>query len=200
MRIEINLIRERPKRRKAGLRFKGFKPGRFIKAPPTLLIALGGAAVLLMLAVHFYQNHHIDSLDEEIQLALADSASLSTAIQMIKDINLKKEEIKQRIAVVSDLDKRRYVIPMLMDQVSTAVPELTWLTKWTPVKADSSGNIFELEGVSFSNIRIAEFMIRLQRAPLIDQVTLLNIHEKIEEGISTMVFTLRCSFMYESRT
>jgi len=181
------------------MRLKGLRPGRFIKAPPMFFTFLAVGILLLMLILHFYQNHRIDSLDEELGIALADSAALSSTIQMLKEIREKKQEILQRIDIVKDLDGRRYVFPKLMDQVSASIPELLWLTRWVPVKSDSFP-LFELQGESFSNIRISEFMTRLERTSMIDEVILLNIHEKIEEGVSTMVFTLRCRYRDKLKT
>jgi type IV pilus assembly protein PilN len=200
LRIAINLNREKPRRRKLGLRFKDLKPGKFIKAPPILLLIVGAVTIVLMLAVHFYQGYRLDSLDEEIQIALADSASLSTTIEMLKDIREKKREMLQRIDVVKQIEEHRYLLPKLMDQVSTALPELLWLNRWNPVQGDSTAGWFELQGESFSNIRVAEFMTRLERSPLIEEVVLIRIQEKIEDGISTMVFTLRCRFFNGKRT
>jgi type IV pilus assembly protein PilN len=194
LKIEINLASGKARRRQVNFKFSQLKPGKFIKAPPLMLVILGGSLLLCMTIMHFYQNYQIDTLDQELGVALADSAALSTTIQMLKEIRVKKEEILRRIDVVKSLDKQRTVFPKLMDQVSMAVPDLVWLTKWTPVQADT-GAWFELKGESFSNLRVAEFMKKLERSSLIDEVTLLNTHEKIEEGISTMVFTLKCRFL-----
>jgi type IV pilus assembly protein PilN len=199
LRIEINLIRGRPRRKKIALRLSGFRPGRFLKAPPFLPMIIGGVIVLFMLGVHIYQSHQIAVLDQDIEVALADSTALSTTIEMLKEIRLKRDDILQRIEIVRELDRKRYLFPELMDQVSTSVPDLVWLTKWAPVQPDS-GSWFELQGESFSNLRIAELMTRLERSGLIEEVTLINIHEKIEEGISTLVFTLRCRYLDGSNT
>jgi len=202
LRIEINLNREKPRRRKLGLRLRSMKPNRFLKAPPMLLTIIGGCILLLMIVMHFYQGYRLNSLDEEIAIALADSVSLSATIEMLKDIRLKKEEMLQRIEVVKSIEKQRYVIPKLMDHISSALPDLLWMNKWTPVESETDSNEgwFELQGESFSNIRVAEFMIRLEKSSLIEDVVLVNIHEKIEEGISTMVFTLRCRFVTGKKT
>jgi type IV pilus assembly protein PilN len=200
LRIEINLNQEKTRRRQLGLKLRDLNPARYIKAPPILLLVAGGCVLLFMIVMHFYQNYRLDSIDEEIQVALADSASLSTTIQMLKDIRLKKEEMLQRIEVVKDIEEKRYLLPRLMDHVSKSVPEMLWLNKWTPVVADSTNEWLQIEGESFSNIRIAEFMITLERSSLVEDVILVNIREKIEENVSTMVFTLRCRLVNGKKT
>lgn len=196
MRIEINLAREKPRRKKVSLKLSELRPGRFLRAPSLLPLFLAVGAFLLMIGLHFYQSHRVKILGKEIETALADSATLSETIQMLKEIRVKKEEIEKRLEVVEGIAHLRSVSPVLMDQVSTAIPELTWLTRWAPFKAET-GDWFELEGVSFSNLRIADFMVRLESAPMIEEVSLINIHEKIEDTISTMVFTLRCRYSRE---
>jgi hypothetical protein len=150
-----------------------------------------------MVGLHFYQTHRVSALGEELDVALADSASLSETIQMLRDIRVKKEEIENKLRAVRGIAEGRSVAPMLMNIVSTAIPDLTWLTRWMPFKAET-GEWFEIEGVSFSNIRIADFMVRLGATPMIEEVILINIHERIEDGISTMVFTIRCRYVRES--
>ena len=49
MRIEINLNKEKQRRRKFGLSLKNIRPGRFIKAPPMLLTILG---VILLATIY----------------------------------------------------------------------------------------------------------------------------------------------------
>jgi type IV pilus assembly protein PilN len=197
VRIEINLAREKPKKKKVGAKLRELKPGKFVKAAPLLPLVLAVGVFLLMVGMHFYQSHRVESLGKDIETALADSTSLSATIQMLKDIRVKKEEIESRLKVVKGIAEKRSVSPMLMDHVSTAIPELTWLTKWVPFRAET-GEWVELEGVSFSNLRIADFMVRLETAPMIEEVTLINIHEKVEDGISTMVFTLKFRYERES--
>lgn len=193
MKIEINLARGRPRQRQWGPKLRDFKPGKYVKAPPLILIIVAGVLLLLMIAMHFYQNYRVETLDEEIQVALADSAALSETIQMIKDIRMKQQEFRAKIEIVKQLEQKRYILPKLMDQVSSAMPALTWLTKWVPLNQEP-GNWFQLEGVSFSNLRVAELMMRLQSMQMIDEIVLINIHEKIDEGVSTMMFTVKCRF------
>ena len=193
MKIEINLARGKPRRRQWDLKLRDFKPGKYLKAPPLLLSIVAGVLLLFMITMHFYQNYRMDTLDEELQIALADSTALSETIEMIKDIRLKQQEFRKKIEIVKDLETKRYITPRLMDQVSTAMPDFTWLSKWMPLN-EETGNWFQLEGVSFSNIRVAELMMRLQQSPMIEEVVLITVREKIEEGISTMVFTLKCRF------
>lgn len=202
MRIEINLNKEKQRRRSLGLSLKHIRPGRFIKAPPMLLTILGGCVLVFMIVMHFYQNYRLDSLGDEIEFALADSTALSTTIQVLKDIRLKKQEMLQRIEVVKTIEEQRYALPKLMDHVSNALPEFLWMNRWMPVESenDSTGAWFELQGESFSNIRVAEFMINLKKSPLIEDVILIKINEKIDGGISTMVFTLRCRFADGKKT
>ncbi len=197
MKIEINLARGRPRQRRWGLKLKDFKPGKYIKAPPLILMIVAGVLLLFMITMHFYQNYRIDTLDEELQVALADSAALSETIQMIRDIRAKQQEFRAKIDIVKRLETKRFVLPRLMDQVSSAMPGFTWLTRWVPLN-EENGNWFQLEGVSFSNIRIAELMMRLQAMQMIDEIILVNIHEKIEDGVSTMVFTMKCRFTENS--
>jgi type IV pilus assembly protein PilN len=158
--IRINLLPrdERQTRRKMQLP----KIGSLM---PVLVLAL---VLALFGAVSVFQTLQIGRLKSDIARAEQESAKLRPQIQMIQDLTQKREELTRRLNVIQDLDKTRLQRVMLVDELSRCVPEHLWLTSY-----EETGNKVQIEGVTFSNLLVADFMTRLEASPLYGSVDLL---------------------------
>jgi Tfp pilus assembly protein PilN len=72
--------------------------------------------------------------------------------------------------VISGLDKQRLTRVKLVDEVSKCVPEHLWLSQFEEVPG---ANRVQVEGVTFSNLIVADFMSRLEASPLYEGVDLV---------------------------
>ncbi|HEY3156779.1 MAG TPA: PilN domain-containing protein [Candidatus Eisenbacteria bacterium] len=158
--IRINLLPrdERKTRRKMQLP----KIGSLM---PVLVLLL---VIALFGSISVFQTLQIGRLKSDIARADQEAAKLRPQIQTIQELTLKREELTRRLNVIADLDKTRLQRVMLVDELSRCVPEHLWLTSY-----EETGNKVQIEGVTFSNLLVADFMTRLEASPLYGSVDLL---------------------------
>jgi Tfp pilus assembly protein PilN len=195
--LKINLF-PGPRRKRI---FKGFVPkfgfslsfkDRSIILPSILV----GIVFILAISSYFVKRHKINQLEDEIQVAVADSIRYAESIRLINDIKEREGWIRERIEIISRVDQNRYLWSKLLAGVNDALPSVTWLTRLETI-SPFPNLIFRVDGISFSNIEVANYMRRLERFRFIDEVRLISTKEfKIDE-ISTMAFALECYYNKE---
>ncbi len=132
---------------------------------PALVLLL---VVVLFAAVSVFQTLQIGRLKADIARAEQEAEKLKPQIQTIQELTQKREELERRLTVIADLDKGRLQRVKLIDELSRCVPEHLWLTGY-----EESGSKVQVEGVTFSNLLVADFMTRLEASPLYASVDLL---------------------------
>ena len=85
--------------------------------------------------------------------------------------------------MIQDLDKTRLQRVMLVDELSRCVPEHLWLTSY-----DETGNKVLIEGVTFSNLIVADFMTRLEASPLYGTVDLILAEKGVIDNRNVVKF------------
>jgi Tfp pilus assembly protein PilN len=88
---------------------------------------------------------------------------------MINELTKKREELTRRLDVIATLDKNRLWRVKLVDELSRCVPEHLWLNNYEETSADQ----VKIEGVTFSNLLVADLMSRLEASPLYGNVDLV---------------------------
>jgi len=132
---------------------------------PVLVLLL---VIALFGAVSVFQALQNGRLHTESARTEQEAAKLKPQIQTIQELTLKREELQRRLTVIADLDKTRLQRVMLVDELSRCVPEHLWLTSY-----EETANKVQIEGVTFSNLLVADFMTRLEASPLYGTVDLL---------------------------
>ena len=132
------------------------------------------ALVLLLVAVLFaafsvIQTLQVGRLKADIARASEEAERLRPQIRTIQDLTQKREELQRRLNVISTLDKNRLYRVKLVDELSRCTPEHLWLSTYEESGPDKA----TIEGVTFSNLLVAEFMSRLEASPLYADVDLL---------------------------
>ena len=158
--IRINLLprEERQVRR-------SFQLPKIGTVMPALVLLL---VVVLFAAVSVFQTLQIGRLKTDIARAEQESDKLQPQIQTIQSLTEKREELQRRLSVITDLDKGRLQRVKLIDELSRCVPEHLWLGSY-----EEMGSSVKIEGVTFSNLLVADFMTRLEASPLYGNVDLV---------------------------
>ncbi len=198
--LSINLF-PGPGRRKF---FRGKAPRVEFSFPSSnrassLSLGLAGLILLVGIVSYVMNKSALSKLNENIEVAVADSISYAESIRLINDIRNREEWIKERIDIISRVDQHRYLWPRLMAGINDALPAVTWLTRIETV-APFPALVFRIEGISFSNIEVANFMRRLARLQQIEDVKLISSKEHSIDGYSTMAFMLECHYRKGSST
>lgn len=128
-----------------------------VKMPPIasfvpVFVAIG--LVLLCAGTWFVQYGRITQLNHDIEVAKEETQRLAPQIARIKQLTKERDEVDRRLDAITMLDKDRYFRVRLMSELSRRMPENTWLTRYEEVGATS----LRLEGITFSNFVIADFM------------------------------------------
>lgn len=130
--IEINLLPSGG----AGARKPAARAGRGMSLPVAGAdprVAGLAAAALLVAALGAFtfwrQGTHRGEVQAKVEHERQDSLRLARTIALMRTIDARKDTIEQKMAVIRNVDGRRYVWPHLLDEISRAVPPFTWLTK-----------------------------------------------------------------------
>ena len=150
---------------------------------PVLVLLL---VVALFAAISVVQTLQVGRLKADIARAEQESEKLRPQIQTIQELTKKREELERRLNVITELDKGRLVRVRLVDELSKCVPEHLWLSGYE----ESAQNQITIEGVTFSNLIIADLMIRLDRSPLFSNVALANATRGIIDEHDVVQFKL----------
>lgn len=135
-----------------------------------LLPLVGGALVLLPLfGLHAMQVARIASLRADVAQAQAEMQRLKPQIERIESLTREREELNTRLSIVQSLTRERYAPVTIMDQLADQVPDYLWLTH----VGASGGRQVTVEGLTFSNLMVAELMSRMETSELFDGVALV---------------------------
>ncbi len=167
--IRINLLpyEEQPKQSRIQL------PNLGSFAPLVLLIVAG----LGIGAAHMYHSQKISALQEVIAEEEAESRRLAPEIAKIKRLNQQRKDLNDRLDVITRLDSDRYFRVHLMDELNRSLPDHMWVTRFE----DIGGDRYAVEGVTFSNFLVSDFLQNITRSPYFSNINLL-VTEKGDIG------------------
>lgn len=179
--IRINLLprEERQVRRSIQLP----KVGAIMPVLALLLVAA------LFTAFSVVQAMQVSRLKSDIARAEREAERLRPQIQTINELTQKREEVTRRLNVITQLDKTRLWRVRLVDELSKCVPDHLWLTSYE----ETGPNTVKVEGVTFSNLIVADFMSRLEASPLYGNVDLVVAEKGTIDQRNVVKFTITAS-------
>lgn len=135
-----------------------------------VLPILAAAAVLLPLAgMHAMQRARIASLRADLLQAQVEMQRLKPQIDRIDQLTRERGELDTRLAIVQGLTRDRYLPVTAMDRLADGVPDYLWLTH---LGMSGPGQL-TVEGMTFSNLMVAELMSRMEEEDLFEGVSLV---------------------------
>ena len=161
--IQINLLPVEERVSEPRLTFKAPRSGVWVPAviAAVVLLPLGGT--------HVIQQARIGSLKSDIQAAEVEMRTLKPQVDRIRQLAREREDLNLRLAIIQDLSRGRYHAVETMDQVSDEVPGYLWLTRL----AQGGTGQLTVEGLTFSNLMVAELMSRMEQSELFSDVALV---------------------------
>jgi type IV pilus assembly protein PilN len=158
--VKINLLppEERIDRNKVAL--------ERVKDNAHYLLAI--TAMLIFALFGGIQELSIRSARAEVSELEAESNAILPQLAKVQKIEAEKTELSRRLDVIKGLDRGRLLRVRMLDAVNKRVPEYMWLTA---IEENSPGAV-SIEGVTFSNLVVAEFMNRLEASVLFNNVDL----------------------------
>jgi len=196
--IKINLA-PTAKRGRVSKR-KPAAPGRpAVKLPSvqnTVLYIIGiVVAVLIIVIALLLQHNQIAGLNRNIRDLNIKLTELQVYKATVDSLKKREMELDSLITPIKMLNQNRFFIAHILDEVSSRIPEFTWLTI-----LNVSQNEMQVKGVTASNLLVAEYMNRLEESPYIYNVDLSVLEKKEIENTEMMEFTLTANCSSDTST
>ena len=152
------------------------------------LTGLCGTAFIAVLSVWFwdvvvsnqiaYQETRNQKLTTQIKL-------LDQEVAEIRDLQLKRNRLVDRMRVIQALQGNRPVVVRLLDQLVRTVPEGVF---YTSLQTDAQ--IVSIEGIAESNNRVSSLMRRLEASPWLQAPSLDAVQATPDAGTQATHFKL----------
>jgi Tfp pilus assembly protein PilN len=121
-----------------------------------------------ILVISLVQSVSIASLRSKIEKAKREAEQLRPQIEQIERLTAEQRDLNIHLKIIGDLEENRTFEVMLLDELNKRIPEHLWLT----VYARADTNTVTLEGVTFSNLIVADFMTRLEGSVMFENIDL----------------------------
>lgn len=137
-------------------------------------------------ALYAQKRSAIKTVEAEIADIDRKNKQLRKKIGQVRDFEQKQAELEQKLAVLNDLSAGKSGPVKLLDQLSSALPEKLWLTKFS----EKSGSV-ELAGIADTEKRVADFMEFLDASPYYQDIELQVTQQSKVGDMKMQKFTLR---------
>jgi Tfp pilus assembly protein PilN len=142
----------------------------------------------------FLQRAQVGKLTADIATVEEEARALAPQIARVNRLAAERAELDLRLGIISRLEPGRTKSVRLMDELAQSVPDHLWL-----MSATQDGDNLALEGMTFSNLVVSEFMSRLERSPWFAGVE-LEVAERQPAGDGDAVrFRLSCRITPEEQ-
>ncbi len=108
-----------------------------------LLGAVGTVASVVLIVGFLFigQQARERTLTEREQRAIQDSARYRVVLQAKAKAEATRDSLYQQVAIIKSIDDSRYLWPHLLEEISNALPQYTWLTSVTQTSAPPSSTV-----------------------------------------------------------
>jgi Tfp pilus assembly protein PilN len=166
------------------LPFKRKRASSLSKDIRDLVLAL--ILVCVGFGIYYYRlSNEIEEQISNIATIRKEINSLQPVAQEYKQIQEAKSEIARRIQTLDQLKSGRALAARSLYDISSMIKEGVWIKSFK--KTD---NKFEIDGRSFVNESISDFIESLLKMPYITNVELKNVQDVNEEGLTIKKFIL----------
>ena len=185
--IRINLMPLEERGQKVRRVRKSKAGGGASSGPMGLLlpIAIVAGVLVAIVGTIVQQQAQIHMLAGEVARVEKESRLLAPQIAMVERLSRERADLDLRLSLIDQLSRGRFDAVRLVDELDRAVPEHLWLQS-----AIGGGDQITLEGTTFSNLIIADLMIRLDRSPLFSNIALSNASRGIIDQHDVVTFKL----------
>ncbi|GAV21259.1 type IV pilus assembly protein PilN [Mariprofundus micogutta] len=150
-------------------------------------------AALLALSAHTASSLQLADLKEETLLLQKQNAELKHKIGKIHNLDALRTDVERKLKTVDRLQEGRFHSLKTLHEVAQVIPENVWVKT-----LKHSGTDITLSGLGESNKAVANFMRKLDRSPLFDNVQLTVISRVMVNGLPVRSFNLKIRRVEES--
>jgi Tfp pilus assembly protein PilN len=141
------------------------------------------AGPLLTAWLFFNQRNRISDFEIGIESARMDSARYAEMRAANAILMARQDSIAQKLEIIQEIDAGRYSWVHVMDEISRAVPQYTWLVNVVskPVASALEPPHFLIEGRTGNTYALTEFMQELEASPFLRSIRLISTNQ-VREG------------------
>jgi type IV pilus assembly protein PilN len=155
-------------------------------------VTVYGLSVILLLVAMAYVFLQLDGRLSEVKAQETqlnqELAKHKKTIARIKTLKKKIKLIERKLGVIQKLEEGKQGPVRLLDELAKAVPKDRL---WLSAMAESKGNL-TLRGLARNNETVAEFMVNLEKSPIVLTVDLQSSKSTTVRGASLSQFSLKC--------
>lgn len=201
--IEVNLLPGGKKRASRGGGGFSFKMPAIsgLSADPWILgaVALGVVVLGVMAWLFLGVRGRTADLEAAIAEAEADSAQYDSLITQAQALTARRDSIAAKVRIIQDIDLNRYVWSHVMDEVSQALPDYTWLE--SIVQQSSLPNLqLRIEGRVGQLYALSRFIENLEASPFLRGAQLQGSSQVVEQqaaGAQQVVYEFTVTVGYD---
>ena len=184
--IRINLLPSEERRAKRKISLPSISGGAVLWVSLGTCLYVGAVA-----GIYVLQDRKIKDYETKIVALKEESARLAPQLAKIRKLQAEREEVNKRLAIIAALDKDRYLHVRMMNDLAVNVPDNCWLTELN----ETGGTKMTLEGITFSNFIIADFMTSLEGSGRFGDVALAKAEEGDIDGVRVVKFAISASLV-----
>jgi type IV pilus assembly protein PilN len=149
--IRINLLSER---RSVKAVSKGFQAGQKITVIGSLLLVL----TLVGVGWRYWAiSQQQAQVAREVAAAQREEQRLAEILKQVAEFEVRKQQLEQRVALIDELRKGQNAPVHMVDQISRALPDMTWLTT-----LKQEGYTLTLQGRCLTLTSLSDFVGNLE--------------------------------------
>jgi type IV pilus assembly protein PilN len=131
-------------------------------------------------------------LEEEIAAARREENRLAEVLKQVASFEERREQLKQRLALIDELRKGQNAPVHMIDQISRSLPEMTWLLNVQQQNYDIT-----IQGRSTSLSALSDFVSNLESTRYFQrpvEIVESQVASGQKDGIDLIEFTIRGKF------
>ena len=109
-------------------------------------VATVSTVVVVVALLFMSQNNRERVLTERESRAVQDSARYKVVLSAKAKAEATRDSLYQQVAIIKSIDDSRYLWPHLLEEISNALPQYTWLTVVTQTSAPPSSAVTDSLG------------------------------------------------------
>ena len=194
--IKINLLppekrkklkKVAPAKKKAGL---PALPKIKLKLDP-LVVSVAALIIALVLIVgsFFWLGHKEKNLKERQDTMQTKLKRLNQVIHRIDNLKLQTKQVRDRMEVILEVDRNRFLWPRILDEISSALPRYTWLESITEITPFPQLTL-RVEGNTMSNLLLSQLISKLENSSMLKDIRLISSTERVHGSYQTKYFVL----------
>jgi len=204
--IEINLLpgQKRKKRAAAGIAMPDFK-GMLAQVKDPLLLGMVGTWAVVIAGVGFLymtESHKLSVLQADVVRVQAEATRFQALINQKKKEEALRDSLVNQLDAIRRIDGDRYVWPHILEEITKALPDYTWLRSITYQQAaptDTSASARAavrvlIDGRTADMGGYTRFLRQLADSPWLSDVVAGPTKAVVENDKPVLSFTITVTF------